>query len=554
VRHVQSAILNEEIENARQITIADSGWRAAMRKRGFVSFDQVFCAPLSAGYSADPAEAGRRLVRVVCFAGPASGANVWARPIEGLHTVVDLDAKRVIRLIDNGAPPVAGKPPGVGDTFQPEQQALPKPAPGRKPPQPDLAVAGNEVRWRNWSFHYRMDQRVGLILSLVRYTDAGRQRSVLYRGSVAEMFVPYMDPATGWWFRTSMDVGEYGLGLLSSPLTPGIDCPADAGFIDATLPNDRGEPVTGRSVVCLFERSTDAPLWRHAETVNGAYAGRPATELVLRTIPSVGNYDYIIDWVLSEAGALEIEVGATGIDEVKGVAASTMADPSAARDAAYGTLVAPNLVGVNHDHFLSFRLDVDIDGRANTLLWQSLVRERLPGHAGRRSLWRVAEENIAAEGPLDTGAHSGDEVWRIVNPNLVNRLGQHPGYELRPGHSATSLLASDDFPQRRAAFSAAPLWITAYDSKELYAAGPYPNQSKEDDGLPAYAARHRPVVNADIVLWCMMGFHHLPRPEDWPVLPTMWHSLSLVPDGFFDHNPALDANTPTASAPGGTAK
>jgi len=46
---------------------------------------------------------------------------------------------------------------------------------------------------------------------------------------------------------------------------------------------------------------------------------------------------------------------------------------------------------------------------------------------------------------------------RIINPNLTNRLGQHPGYELRPGHSAVSLLARDDFLQRCAVLSAAPL-------------------------------------------------------------------------------------------------
>jgi primary-amine oxidase len=112
----------------------------------------------------------------------------------------------------------------------------------------------------------------------------------------------------------------------------------------------------------------------------------------------------------------------------------------------------------------------------------------------------------------------------------------------------TSLLSPDDFPQRRAAFSAAPLWITAYNPAELYAAGPYPNQGHGDAGLPAYAARQRPVVNADIVLWYTMGFHHVPRPEDWPVMDTMWHSVSLVPDGFFDRNPALDP------PPGDTAK
>ena len=532
VPNVQSTILPEEWKDAQHITRADPGWQAAMRKRGYSDFEHFFCAPLPAGYFADPAEGARRLLKVTCFDRSSSQINLWARPIEGLYAIIDLDEKKVIRLIDTGAVPVSR------DTHEFAQEA--SPASPESAAEPNFILDGNQMSWHNWSFHYRLDRRVGLILSLLRFADQGRQRMVLYRGSVAEMFVPYMDPDGGWSFRTYMDVGEYGFGVQSSPLTRGIDCPARAVFIDATLPDDRGDPVVGKSRICLFERFADAPLWRHAEAFNGAYAGRPATELVLRTIPSLGNYDYIIDWVLTDAGAVRIDVGATGIDEVKGVAARTMADPSAAQDTAYGTLVAPNLVAVNHDHFLSFRLDVDIDGSENTLVRQSLVREQLPGNAGRRSLWRLAEENVAEEGPLGASDHNGDEVWRIVNPNLTNRLGQHPGYELRPGHSATSLLAPDDFPQLRAEFSAAPLWITAYDPSELYAAGPYPNQSKGGDGLPAYAARHRPVVNTDIVLWCTMGFHHLPRPEDWPVLPTIWHSVSLVPYGFFDHNPATD--------------
>jgi primary-amine oxidase len=428
---------------------------------------------------------------------------LWGRPIERLYAVVDLDEKKVVRLVDIGVVPVSR------DTHE-FARAVP-PGSTKAAVKRNFTLDGNQVHWHKWSFHFRMYRRVGLILSLLRFADQRRQRMVLYRGSIAEMFVPYMDPDGGWSFRTYIDVGEYGFGLLSSPLTRGIDCPAHAVFIDATLPNDRGEPVVGRSRICLFERSGDAPLWRHAETVNGAYAGRPATELVLRTIPSVGNYDYLIDWVLTETGALRIEVGATGIDEVKGVMARTMTDPSAARDTTYGTLVAPNLTAVNHDHFLSFRLDLDIDGPGNTLIRQRLAQQRLDGSASRRSLWHLAEENVVEEGPLDAGAHGEDEVWRIVNPSLTNQLGQHPGYELRPGHLATSLLASDDFPQRRAEFSAAPLWITAYDPNELYAAGPYPYQSRSGDGLPAYAARHRPLVNADIVLWYTMGFHHLPR-------------------------------------------
>jgi primary-amine oxidase len=185
-------------------------------------------------------------------------------------------------------------------------------------------------------------------------------------------------------------------------------------------------------------------------------------------------------------------------------------------------------------------VDVDIDGPANTLMRLKLVPQRLKGAGARRSLWRVLDQPVGVEGPLVGDTHRGAELWRIENPNRANRLGQHPGYELRPGHSVISLLAEDDFPQRRAGFSGAPLWVTAYDPREMYAAGMYPNQSRGGDGLPAYVARHRPVANADIVLWYTMGFHHVPRTEDWPVLPTMWHTVSLVPYGFFDRNPALD--------------
>jgi primary-amine oxidase len=136
--------------------------------------------------------------------------------------------------------------------------------------------------------------------------------------------------------------------------------------------------------------------------------------------------------------------------------------------------------------------------------------------------------------------HLGPEVWRIINEAERTKLGHHPGYEIQADHSARSILLSEDYPQQRAAFSAAPLWVTAFDRTELYAAGAYPNQSRGGDGLPAYVQRNRPIEKNDIVLWYTMGFHHLTRAEDWPVLPTRWHSVSLRPYHFFDRNPSLD--------------
>jgi primary-amine oxidase len=47
------------------------------------------------------------------------------------------------------------------------------------------------------------------------------------------------------------------------------------------------------------------------------------------------------------------------------------------------------------------------------------------------------------------------------------------------------------------------------------------------------------------VLWHVFGPTHLPRPEDWPVMPVDSAGFTMKPTGFFDRNPALDV--PSAS-------
>ena len=42
------------------------------------------------------------------------------------------------------------------------------------------------------------------------------------------------------------------------------------------------------------------------------------------------------------------------------------------------------------------------------------------------------------------------------------------------------------------------------------------------------------------MLWHTFGVTHVPRPEDWPVMPVEYTGFTLIPFGFFDRNPALD--------------
>jgi primary-amine oxidase len=92
------------------------------------------------------------------------------------------------------------------------------------------------------------------------------------------------------------------------------------------------------------------------------------------------------------------------------------------------------------------------------------------------------------------------------------------------------------------------LWVTPFNPAERYPAGDYPNQNPGPDGLPAWTRADRPVEDTDVVLWYTMGSHHIPRLEDWPVMPAEKIGFMLKPVGFFERNPALDV--PPASGEG----
>jgi Cu2+-containing amine oxidase len=116
-----------------------------------------------------------------------------------------------------------------------------------------------------------------------------------------------------------MDSGEYGFGIMMTPLAPGIDCPRSATFLDSIFHDDYGMPLTLPGTMCVFERSTGDPAWRHyeafAQTPGGPAIpteGRPATELVFRYASTVGNYDYLVDYVFMQDGTIKVAVGSTG--------------------------------------------------------------------------------------------------------------------------------------------------------------------------------------------------------------------------------------------------
>ncbi|MET0208879.1 MAG: tyramine oxidase, partial [Burkholderiaceae bacterium] len=349
-------------------------------------------------------------------------------------------------------------------------------------------------------------------------------------------FVPYQDPDSNWYYRTYMDEGEFGFGLLASPLALGLDVPANAVLLDALVaaaipdPSVPVVPLPLPRVVGIFERLTGDPAWRHFESLRGRYEGRAAVELVVRSISQVGNYDYLVDWVFTQDGTLRAEVGLTGIDAPKAIAGHAHGENRNRHSAP----IAPQLVAPYHSHHFSFRLDVDVDGPLNSFMLGKLRQTHAPGP--RRSVWALDEEILANEG--EGALEHEHAVWRVINPNRRNAFGQPTGYQVESHDYEEPLLAPADY--RRAAFIAHPLWVTAHDPDERYAAGDTPNQNPGMPGLPSYQADRQGLVNRDLVLWVTLGHHHVTQAEDWPVMSMKKMSFELRPANFFDRNPALD--------------
>ena len=144
---------------------------------------------------------------------------------------------------------------------------------------------------------------------------------------------------------------------------------------------------------------------------------------------TAGNYDYLFDWVFQQDGSLRMDASATGMDATKDAAGT-------ADDAKYGRLIAPGRVGINHSHFFSFRLDLDVDGAANTLMVDRLRPQRLPAGNPRRSIWAVETTPAATEKEAKRQSTMTEpEIWRIVNPGVNGTYGGPVGYQVE-GHSA----------------------------------------------------------------------------------------------------------------------
>jgi primary-amine oxidase len=456
-------------------------------------------------------------------------ANPYDRPIEGVSVTVDMNRLAVVDFVDTGIRPVNTTITGNAASVRTGLKRLDV----VQPNGPSFKTKGNAVEWQGWRFRVGFNTREGLVLHQIGYQQGSVTRPIINRISLSEIYVPYALPDRTWAWRAALDYGEYNLGQYTEPLQVKVDVPSNAVFFDEAGSSDMGSAGVPPAfplphAVAMYERD-GGPLWDRTDPTTAARDARFARELVVTTSVVIGNYTYTTDYVFGMDGSIQVQEGATGTTLNRGVS-------NAAAGEQYGTNVFDGISAPNHQHYFSFRIDFDVDGTSNRVVEQNT--QSAPGPYGNGFV--VNDTVLSTEQFRDLNPAS-DRRWTIQSATQKNAVGNPTAYTLETNGGTHPFSDSSYEPLQHAPFAQHPFWVTRYKDGELWAGGEYPNQGPAGEGLTKYVADNQNVNAKDVVVWYTASFTHHTRPEDFPVMPHDAVSFQLMPDGFFNQNPALDA-------------
>jgi len=541
----QATLTLEEILECEKAVRLDADFQTVMLRRGIKDMDLVWVDPWPFGVYEDEVDLeGRRLTRgIVWVRSDPDDDNGYAHPVENVIVIFDLSDMAVVRVEDYGVVPIPARNANYGREDVGPQRTDLKPIAITQPEGPSFAVDGMFVRWQKWQFRVGFTPREGLVLHTVGWEDGDRVRSILHRAAMSDMVVPYGDPAPTHHRKNTFDGGELNFGALVNSLTLGCDCLGEIHYFDAALVDQGGAAYAVKNAICMHEEDFGV-LWRHMNMRTNQTEVRRSRRLVISSFSTIGNYDYGIFWYLYQDGTIQCEVKLTGILSTGAV--------TPGETPRYGQLLNDDgLYAPIHQHFFNFRLDLDVDGPVNTVYEEHAEAE--PAGAGNalgsafRTVRTALRTELAAQQLVDP---LQGRVWRVVNPDRLNAVGEPVGYRLVPQGNVRAMASAASSVAKRAAFMTKHLWVTPHADDERFAAGDFPYQHPGGAGLPEWTAADRAIAETDVVLWYTIGSHHAPRPEDWPVMPVSYAGFMLQPTGFFAANPALDVPPPMAHANG----
>ncbi|SJL13514.1 related to peroxisomal amine oxidase (copper-containing) [Armillaria ostoyae] len=574
----QPQISVQELVACEKIVKSDARVQQLAKEVGVLP-DQIVCDGWSIGYD-DRFPQKRRIQQALIFARLSEHENLYAHPLDFI-AVVDANAEEVLHIdfpphyknTTNGAalsapstkfpelsedsfaatsrpriPPPLKSFDFLPDLMEKNEENF-KPRDDIKPlhiVQPEgvsFKLDGNELEWQNWKMHISFTHREGIALSTITYNDNGEIRPIIYRLSLAEMVVPYGAPEYPHPRKFAFDSGEYGMGTMANELSLGCDCVGQIHYLPGAYVGHDGSAVVIKNAICIHEEDNGV-LWKHTDYRPG---GRTQTvrrrRLVVSMVCTLANYEYIWNYHFYQDGSIELEVRLTGILQVY---VAETDEPIK-----FGTKVAPNVNAQYHQHLFSIRVDPMIDGINNSVVESDVVP--LPNASTGSDLNFAGNAFIQEDTVLkkEAGRYwdwEKERKWKIINPARKHySSGKDVGYVVGIKGGVTPMMArKDGWALKRAPFVNYPVWVCrdVEDAKgsRMWPAGKYVPQTRESptDSIGAWVKGEQNIENEDILVYLTVGTTHIPRPEDWPVMPVEHLSITLKPQSFFTMNPSMD--------------
>ncbi|RSL89387.1 hypothetical protein BHE90_017169 [Fusarium euwallaceae] len=462
--------------------------------------------------------------------------ELHVRSVYRLPSGVDGEIHNDQRPFDN-ARAVPAEQSEYHPSLRPPPRTTTKPLQVVQPEGPSFKTKGSFLSWEKWTLHVGFNYREGLTLHDVRYDG----RSLFYRLALSEMFVPYGDPRTPYPRKAAFDLGNDGAGLNANNLRLGCDCLGVIKYFDGWHTTRSGEPLKLPNVICCHEQD-DGILWKHTNFRTGNAVVARSRLLILQTIITVANYEYIFAFQFGQDASIHYEVRATGIMSTCPI--------DIGDSVPYGTIVAPGVMAPYHQHLFCLRIDPAIDGFSNSLALEDSCAMPIddpnvpnPSGVGYITTSQIVEQEQGLD--LDLAKN---RTFKIINEKRLNPVNGKPvGFKLYPAYSQMILAHPSSFHAKRSEYATHAVWVTRYDDEELYPAGRYTMQSMGGDGIASAIEKRRKdpagkssVRDEDIVIWHTFGSTHNPRIEDWPIMPSEKMTVGLKPVNFFTGNPSLD--------------
>ncbi|XP_027726308.1 membrane primary amine oxidase-like isoform X1 [Vombatus ursinus] len=416
----------------------------------------------------------------------------------------------------------------------------PRVPPGPPPPLqfspqgPRYNVKGSQVASPFWTFTFSLELFSGMRIFDIRFQG----ERVAYEVSVQEALTIYGGNSPAAMITRYLD-GSFGMGLFTTSLTRGVDCPYLATYVDWVFLADSGTPGIVHDALCIFEQNQGIPIRRHhSDFFSYYYGGLPGTVLIVRSVSTLLNYDYVWDMAFHPTGTIEVKFHATGY------ISSSFLFGAGRR---YGNQVGEHALGTIHTHAANFKVDLDVAGQENWVVAEDMAFESRPVPWSPKhevQQMQLIQKTLETEDQAAFAFGGTTPRYIYLASNHTNVWGHRRGYRIQIINFAGQPIPQESSIESAFSWGRYQLAVTQRKEEEPSSTSIY---NQNDPWTPAVNftdfINNETIAGKDLVTWVTVGFLHIPHAEDIPNTVTVGNGVGffLRPYNFFNEDPSVQS-------------